>query len=143
MRDKIPILLVEDNRVDVVTIQRAFKKNKIVNPLFNASNGEEALDCLRHTGEYAQQADWALPGIVLLDLNMPVMDGIEFLRIVKKDDALKKIPVVVLTTSQEESDRVESFNLGVAGYIIKPMEFDKFVEAIRVVDLYWTLSELP
>lgn len=143
MRDKIPILLVEDNRVDVVTIQRAFKKNKIVNPLFIASNGEEALDCLRHAGEYAQQADWALPGIVLLDLNMPVMDGIEFLRIVKKDDALKKIPVVVLTTSQEENDRVESFNLGVAGYIIKPMEFDKFVEAIRVVDLYWTLSELP
>jgi len=74
---------------------------------------------------------------------MPVMNGIEFLRVVKVDDDLKKIPVIVLTTSKEENDRVESFNLSVAGYIIKPVEFEKFVEAVRVLNLYWTLSELP
>ncbi|MCK5515650.1 MAG: response regulator, partial [Desulfobulbaceae bacterium] len=83
------------------------------------------------------------PGIILLDLNMPKMNGIEFLRIAKSDDDLKKIPVVVLTTSKEEQDKVSSFNLGVAGYMIKPVDYLKFVEVVKTIDLYWTLSELP
>lgn len=143
MRNNIPILLVDDDQVDIMTVQRAFKVNNIVNPLYIVGNGKEALDYLRHKEKYDKSNSSPTPGIILLDLNMPVMNGIEFLRIAKTDKDLKKIPVIVLTTSKEENDRVESFNLSVAGYIIKPVEFEKFVEAVRVLKLYWTLSELP
>lgn len=142
MRDNIPILLVEDDQVDVMTVQRAFKKNRITNPLFVCSNGEEALKFLRHEGIYSDPEKSPRPGIILLDLNMPVMNGIEFLKVVKSDDDLRRIPVIVLTTSKEEEDRFKSFSLSVAGYIIKPVEFEKFVEAVKLIDLYWTLSEL-
>ncbi len=142
MRSAVPVLLVEDDKVDVMTVQRAFKKNKITNPLFVVSNGEEALEYLRRTGPYSDPANAPRPGIILLDLNMPVMNGLELLKILKADEDLKRIPVIALTTSREEEDRIESFNLSVAGYIIKPVEFDKFVEAVRLIDLYWTLSEL-
>jgi len=142
MRSNVPILLVEDDQVDVMTVERAFKMNKIINPLFVCSNGEEALKFLCHEGTYSDQEKAPRPGIILLDLNMPIMNGIEFLKIIKADDYLKRIPVVVLTTSKEEEDRVESFKLSVAGYIIKPVEFEKFVEAVKLIDLYWTLSEL-
>lgn len=143
MRNNVPILLVDDDQVDVMTVQRAFKRNNIADPLFVVGNGKKALDFLRHQGEYPDPEKCPRPGIILLDLNMPVMNGIEFLRLLKVDEDLRKIPVIVLTTSKEENDRVESFNLCVAGYIIKPVEFEKFVEAVRVLDLYWTLSELP
>lgn len=143
MRNNVPILLVDDDQVDVMTVQRAFKRNNILDPLFVVGNGREALDFLMHQGPYADPEKYPRPGIILLDLNMPVMNGIEFLKVIKVDESLKKIPVIVLTTSKEENDRVESFNLSVAGYIIKPVEFEKFVEAIRVLNLYWTLSELP
>ncbi|MEK7850983.1 MAG: response regulator [Deltaproteobacteria bacterium] len=142
MRSNVPILLVEDDQVDVMTVQRAFKKNKIINPLSVCSNGEEALKYLRHEGAYSSSDKSPRPGIILLDLNMPVMNGIEFMKVVKSDEDLKRIPVIVLTTSKEEEDRVESFKLSVAGYIIKPVEFEKFVEAVRLIELYWTLSEL-
>lgn len=141
MRNNIPILLVEDDQVDVMTVQRAFSKNRITNPLFVCSNGEEALKFLRHEGAYSDPEKSLRPGIILLDLNMPVMNGIEFLEAVKADDDLKCIPVIVLTTSREEEDRVSSFKLSVAGYIIKPVQFEKFVETVRLIDLYWTLSE--
>ncbi len=142
MKNEIPILLVEDDDVDAENVTRAFKKNKITNPLYITGNGEEALAFLRHEGTYSDQTESPRPGLILLDLNMPVMNGIEFLKIIKADDDLKMIPVVVLTTSQEESDRVESFKLSVAGYIIKPVEFDNFVKAIETINVYWTLSEL-
>ena len=83
------------------------------------------------------------PSIILLDLNMPKMNGIEFLKVMKNDESLKRIPVIVLTTSQEEQDKIESFDLGVAGYMIKPVDYLQFVETMRTIDLYWTLSELP
>lgn len=143
MRNNIPVLLVDDDQVDIMTVQRAFKVNNIANPLYIVGNGREALDYLMHNGKYDDPKTSPRPGIILLDLNMPVMNGIEFLRIAKTNKDLKKIPVIVLTTSKEENDRVESFNLSVAGYIIKPVEFEKFVEAVRVLKLYWTLSELP
>lgn len=144
MTGSFPILLVEDDQVDVMTVKRAFREAKITNLLFVVGNGEEALNFLRHGGAYAKPDNPApRPGIILLDLNMPVMDGIEFLKIVKNDDDLKRIPVVVLTTSTEESDRLKSYDFSVAGYIAKPVDFKKFVEAIRIIDLYWTLSELP
>jgi CheY-like chemotaxis protein len=143
MRNNVPILLVDDDQVDVMTVQRAFKRNNIIDPLHVVGNGREALDFLYHQGDFANPEKSPRPGIILLDLNMPVMNGIEFLKVIKVDESLKKIPVIVLTTSKEENDRVESFNLSVAGYIIKPVEFEKFVEAVRVLNLYWTLSELP
>jgi len=137
MRDsKKPILLVEDDRVDAMTVERALKDLKATNELVHRVNGEEALEYLRNESNKK-------PCVILLDLNMPKMNGVEFLKVAKADEALKKIPVIVLTTSEEEQDVVESFNLGVAGYIVKPTDYKKFVEAIRTIDLYWTLSELP
>jgi CheY-like chemotaxis protein len=143
MRDNIPILLVEDDQVDVMTVQRAFKRNNIINPLTVVGNGREALEYLRHQGAYADQSAFPTPGIILMDINMPLMNGIECLKEIKADEHLRKLPVIMLTTSKEECDRVESFRLSVAGYIIKPVEFEKFVEAVKVLNLYWTLSELP
>jgi len=136
MRDSRPVLLVEDDTIDAMTVRRAFRDLKVTNPLVHTVNGEDALTHLR---EEASEA----PCLILLDLNMPKMNGIEFLGVVKTDPALKKIPVVVLTTSSEERDVVESFRLSVAGYIIKPVDYRNFVEAMRTINLYWTLSEIP
>ncbi len=136
MHNSKPILLVEDDRIDAMTVRRALKDLKVINELVHVVNGEEALDYLRNESNKK-------PCVILLDLNMPKMNGTEFLKVVKADDVLKRIPVIVLTTSREEQDVAESFNLSVAGYIVKPTDYKKFVEAIRAIDLYWTLSELP
>ncbi len=136
MRSPKSILLVEDDRVDAMTVKRALKEIKVTNRLDIVNNGEEALTFLKNSENKK-------PGIILLDLNMPRMNGIEFLKIAKKDERLKKIPVIVLTTSKEDQDKVDSFNLGVSGYMIKPVDYRKFVEVVKTIDLYWTLSELP
>jgi CheY-like chemotaxis protein len=136
MRNSKPVLLVEDDSVDAMTVRRAFKDLKILNPLAHSGNGEEGLEYLRNQSNEK-------PCVILLDLNMPKMNGTEFLQVVKADTDLRKIPVVVLTTSREEFDIVQSFQLSVAGYIVKPVDYKNFVEAIRTIDLYWTLSELP
>ncbi|MFH1718553.1 MAG: response regulator [Planctomycetota bacterium] len=136
MQDSKPILLVEDDTVDVMTVRRALKDLQIVSQLVPAGDGEEALKYLRGN-------DNAKPRIILLDLNMPKMNGTEFLRIVKADETLKNIPVVVLTTSSSEQDIVRSFELGAAGYMVKSVDYKKFMEIIRAIDLYWNLSELP
>ncbi len=136
MKNSRPVLLVEDDTIDAMTVRRAFRDLKVTNPLDHAVNGEEALARLHDETNDK-------PCLILLDLNMPKMNGIEFLGIAKRDPALKKIPVVVLTTSSEERDVVESFRLSVAGYIVKPVDYGSFVDAIRTIDLYWTLSELP
>jgi CheY-like chemotaxis protein len=130
-----PILLVEDDEVDQMTVKRALSDIHVTNRLDIAGDGEEALTFLRD--EKTQK-----PGIILLDLNMPRMNGIEFLSVIKKDDNLKRIPVIILTTSEEEQDKVSSFDLGVAGYMVKPVDYSQFVEVVRTIDLYWTLSEL-
>jgi len=136
MRISKPILLIEDDNVDVMTVERVFRDLKIANQLVSTSNGEQALEYLRTNGNKK-------PCVILLDLNMPKMNGTEFLKIVKTDEALKKIPVVVLTTSSQQRDVVESFKLGAAGYMVKSVDYGKFVETIRTINLYWTLSELP
>ena len=136
MRDSRPVLLVEDDTIDAMTVRRAFRDLKVTNPLVHTVNGEEALARLK---ERANDK----PCLILLDLNMPKMNGIEFLTVAKADPVLKKIPVVVLTTSSEERDVVESFRLSVAGYIIKPVDYRNFVEAVRTINMYWTLSEMP
>jgi CheY-like chemotaxis protein len=136
MRNSKPILLVEDDCVDIMTVKRTFKDLKITNQLVCSGDGNQAL-------EYLRSEDNEKPCLILLDLNVPKMNGIEFLRTIKADKELKKIPVIVLTTSKKEQDVIDSFKLSIAGYIIKLLDYKKFVEAIRIIDLYWTLSELP
>jgi CheY-like chemotaxis protein len=136
MKGKKPILLVEDDTVDTMTVTRALKEIHVNNGLIHVSNGKEAL-------EYLMSADNEKPCIILLDLNMPKMNGFEFLHAIKKDDLLKMIPIVILTTSKEEQDKIDSFKLSVAGYMIKPVDYQKFVDVMRTINVYWTLSELP
>ena len=131
-----PILLVEDDQVDTMTVIRALKEIHVTNRLVHLENGEEAVSYLR-------DPESEKPCIILLDLNMPIMNGIEFLQVVKRDDHLKRIPVVVLTTSEEQQDKVNSFNMGVAGYMAKPVDYRQFVEVMRSIDAYWTISEMP
>ncbi|HEX6599774.1 MAG TPA: response regulator [Gemmatimonadaceae bacterium] len=131
------ILLVEDDEVDVLNVRRAFQKNNIANPLFVASNGLEALEQLRGHMIPRERR------IVLLDLNMPRMNGIEFLRELRQDPELKLTPVVVLTTSNDERDRIEAYNLNVAGYLLKPVTFSNFCEVMTALNKYWALVELP
>ena len=131
------ILLVEDDEVDVMNVKRAFDKNHITNPVFVAGNGLEALEKLR-SGEIPQGRR-----IVLLDLNMPKMNGIEFLRELRKDPALAPTPVVVLTTSNNDRDKIDAFNFNVAGYLVKPVTFAEFSELMVTLNKYWTLVEMP
>ena len=131
-----PILLVEDDLVDVMTTKRALKEIHVTNKLDIAENGEEAISYLKTNSDNK-------PCSILLDLNMPKMGGIEFLNIIKKEYDFKRIPIIVLTTSTEEQDMVKSYNLGVAGYIHKPVVYKDFVEAVKTIDLYWTLNRLP
>ena len=131
------ILLVDDDEVDVMTVKRAFQKANITNKLFVASNGLEALEMLR--GGVIPQSR----RLVLLDLNMPKMNGLEFLREVRSDPALAMLTVVVLTTSNEDRDRVDAFQLNVAGYLLKPVTFHTFAEVMATLNKYWTLMEMP
>lgn len=137
----VNILLVEDDEIDVMNVKRAFKKNNIANPLHVAGNGLEALEMLRGEGRHP-----ALPRerrLILLDLNMPRMGGIEFLRELRADPELRPTPVVVLTTSNDDKDRVEAYNLNVAGYILKPVTLTNFIETMATLNKYWMLSEFP
>jgi CheY-like chemotaxis protein len=134
---QINIFLVEDDEVDVMNVKRAFDKNHITNPVFVAGDGVEALAKLR-SGEIPKGRR-----IVLLDLNMPRMNGIEFLRELRKDPELASTPVVVLTTSNNDRDKVEAYDLNVAGYLVKPVTFLDFCELMAILNKYWTLSEVP
>jgi CheY-like chemotaxis protein len=131
------ILLVEDDQVDVMNVRRAFDKNRITNPLYVARDGIEALSMLRSAKVPPARR------IILLDLNMPRMNGIEFLRELRNDPALSLTPVVVLTTSNDERDKIDAFNLNVAGYLVKPVTFINFVEVMAALNKYWTLVEFP
>ena len=136
------ILLVEDNPDDEALTRRALAKNNIQNEIIVARDGAEALDCLFGTGPHAGQA--AAPELVLLDLKLPKVDGLEVLRRIKTDPATRRIPVVVMTSSREEHDIVESYELGVNSYIVKPVDFDQFVRAVADLGLYWlVLNQLP
>jgi CheY-like chemotaxis protein len=136
------ILLVDDDDIDVMNVRRAFKKNNIFNPLYVAGNGVEALAMLRGDGV---QSPVVPPErrLVLLDLNMPRMGGIEFLRELRADPLLRLITVIVLTTSDDERDKVEAYHLNVAGYILKPVTFMSFVEVMATLNKYWAINELP
>jgi CheY-like chemotaxis protein len=131
------ILLVEDDEIDVMNVKRAFEKARIANPVFLAGNGVEALEKLR-SGEIPKDRR-----IILLDLNMPRMNGIEFLRELRSDPVLHSTSVVVLTTSNDDRDKVEVFNLNVAGYLLKPVTFNDFCDLMAAMNKYWTLVEMP
>ena len=140
MQEKlVTVLLIEDDMVDVMNVERAFRKNSIKNPITHARNGLEALGMLR--GEEGYQKIEPRPQIILLDLNMPKMNGMEFLRELRKDPELKSISVFVMTTSNDDRDRFDAYNLNVAGYILKPVSFEKFVNAVSILNSYWKLCE--
>jgi CheY-like chemotaxis protein len=136
----INVLLVEDDEVDVMNVRRAFKKANIKNPIFTASNGYEALEILRDISDTKMPTERRL---VLLDLNMPKMGGIEFLQELRSDQQLRATPVVVMTTSNQDKDRLEAYNLNIAGYLLKPVTFASFTELIATLNSYWMLCEMP
>ena len=140
MTNLINILLVEDDEVDIMNVQRAFKKNNIKNPLHVTRNGIEALDVL-----HGKNPDMILSGprIILLDINMPKMGGIEFLQEVRGHADLKGISVFMMTTSNEECDKIAAYDLNVAGYVLKPLSFEGFSSAVAILNNYWHLCEMP
>ena len=131
-----PILLVEDDSVDAMTVKRALRDLHVANSVIHLVNGEDAM-------KYLADPATDKPFVILLDLNMPKMNGIEFLKAVKADAGLRVTPVIVLTTSKEGQDVFDSFELGAAGYMVKPVDYRKFVEVMGTVMLYWNSSELP
>ena len=131
------ILLVEDDEVDVMNVRRAFERNNVTNPLYVAGNGLEALAMLRDGTVPAERR------LILLDLNMPKMNGIEFLQALRADAELASAPVVVLTTSNDDQDKIDAYNLNVAGYLLKPVTFSNFCERMTTLNKYWTLVEMP
>ena len=140
---QVEILLVEDNPNDVELTLHAFKKNKLSNRIHVVRDGEEALEFIFCTGAFAQRNIEESPKVILLDLKLPKVNGIEVLRRLKGDSRTRMIPVVVLTSSREDQDIVESYQLGVNSYIVKPVNFEQFTEAARQLGLYWLLLNQP
>lgn len=135
----VEVLIVEDNPNDLELAMHAFEVNKLSNTVQVARDGQEALDYLHGADGRAS----ALPKVILLDLKLPKVDGLEVLRRIRADDALRHLPVVILTSSREERDVVDSYNLGVNSYIVKPVNFAKFVETVKTLGLYWLLLNEP
>lgn len=142
-QNEIEILLVEDNPHDVEMTLRALKKHNLANKVHVVKDGAEALDYFFATGIYAERNINDHPKVILLDLKLPKVDGMEVLRRIRADERTKCIPVVVLTSSQEERDIVESYKLGVNSYIVKPVDFDKFLSTVQELGLYWLLLNKP
>jgi CheY-like chemotaxis protein len=141
-RKSVDILLIEDNADHVELILKALQDNNVLNEMHVVASGEEAMDFLYQRG--AAYVDKAQPGLILLDIKLPGMDGIEFLRRIKADPKLKRIPVVILTTSAGEKEIVESYNCGANSYIVKPVDFEQFVKVIKDLKLYWlVVNSLP
>ena len=136
---EVEILLVEDNPEDAELTLRALKKHNLANKIFVVNDGEEALDFIFTKGKFAGRSDNREPRVILLDLKLPKVSGLEVLEKIKADKIKRLIPVVVLTSSKEERDIVESYRLGVNSYIVKPVDFEKFVEAVKDLGLYWLL----
>jgi len=137
MEKKAQILLVEDNQMDVVLTLDAFQEAKLKNKINVARNGREALDYLFGNDKYADRTIYPLPNLILLDLKMPGIDGFEVLRQIKTTDKLKRIPVIILTSSKEEGDRALSYDIGANSYLLKPISFDGFIDVVKRIDDYW------
>jgi len=141
--DKKTILLVEDNPDDQDLTLRALKKNKIMNEVIVASDGAEALDYLFRSGKYTDREPKKLPEVILLDLKLPKIDGLEVLERIRENERTKLLPVVILTSSTEENDLIDSYKLGANSYIRKPVDFKKFTEAVGQLGLYWLVMNEP
>ena len=142
--EPVEILLVEDNPHDIKLALYAFKTNNLANRVHVVRDGAEALEYMFCTGRYAERNIANAPRVVLLDLKLPLVDGIEVLRQVRADERTKTLPIVVLTSSREESDLVDSYELGVNSFIVKPVDFDQFTEVVRQLGYYWLLlNQLP
>jgi two-component system response regulator len=143
MTDATEILLVEDNPNDLELALHALKKNNLANRIHVARDGAEALEFLFCTGRYADRRIEEPPKVILLDLKLPLVDGLEVLQRIKADPRTRSIPVVALTSSRQERDLAESYGLGVNSYILKPVDFDQFIDVVRQLGLYWLLLNQP
>ena len=141
--DEMEILLVEDNPTDAELTMRALKRKNLANRLVWVKDGAEALDFIYAQGQFQDRDPEDLPRLILLDLRMPKVDGFEVLKKIKANEITRKIPVVVLTSSQQDQDVVESYKLGVNSYVSKPVEFDEFIDAVSTLGLYWMLINKP
>ena len=137
------VLMAEDDEHDIIATQRAWEKNHISNPLHVVRDGEECLDFLHQRQKYAEPGAAPRPGILLLDLKMPKMDGLAVLKHIKQDEGLRRLPVVILTTSKAEEDRLRSYDLGANAFIVKPVGFESLSEAVKTLNLFWQIVELP
>ena len=143
MTERVDIIIAEDNPSDAELAIRALNKNNICNKILHLPDGEQVLEYIFATGRYDSRNSDEIPKLILLDLKMPKVDGLEVLKRIKTDERSKIIPVVLLTSSKEEKDIVEGYRLGVNSYIVKPVEFEKFVKAVSEVGLYWLLVNQP
>jgi CheY-like chemotaxis protein len=137
------VLMAEDNEHDIVATRRAWKKYIITNTLYVVRDGEECLDYLHQREKYSEPGAAPRPGILLLDIKMPRMDGLTVLKQIRGDEQLRRLPVIILTTSKDEEDRIRSYDLGANAYIMKPVGFQNFSEAVKTINLFWALVELP
>jgi CheY-like chemotaxis protein len=137
------VLMAEDNQHDIVATKRAWKQNNIANSLYIVRDGEECLDYLHQRGKYSEPGSAPRPGILLLDIKMPKMDGLAVLKQIREDEKHHRLPVVILTTSKAEEDRLKSYDLGANAYIVKPVGFENLAEAVGTINLFWELVELP
>ena len=143
MSSYVEVLLVEDNPNDIELTLHAFKKNNLTNEIKIVRDGAEALDYLFSEGQYAGRGAAVLPRVIMLDLKLPKVDGMEVLKQIRADERTRLVPVVVLTSSHEESDIMRSYDLGVSSYIVKPVDFEQFTEAVRTMGFYWLLLNEP
>lgn len=137
------VLMAEDDEHDIIATRRAWRTHHISNPLFVVNDGEECLDYLFRRGVFAGPGAAPRPGILLLDIHMPRLDGLATLRQIRESGEFRRLPVIMLTTSRGEEDRVRSYDLGANAYIVKPVGFENFAEAIKTIQLFWQLTELP
>jgi len=136
------VLMAEDDEHDIVATKRAWKKNNILNPLYIVRDGEECLDYLYQRGKYREPGSAPAPKILLLDIKMPKLDGMAVLKHIRASEDFNRLPVIVLTSSKDEEDRLKSYNLGVNAYIVKPVGFDNFSRAVNAINVFWELVEL-
>jgi CheY-like chemotaxis protein len=137
------VLMAEDNEHDIIATRRAWEKNHISNPLYIVNDGEDCLDFLYRRGRYKNGDTPPQPGLLLLDIHMPKMDGLSVLKYIRNDGHMRRLPVVILTTSEIEEERLRGYNLGANAFIVKPVGFENFSEAVKRIHLFWQLVELP
>ena len=142
-KEPFSVLMAEDNDHDIIATRRAWKKHHILNPLYIVHDGEECLEFLYRRGRYRNGNALPHPGVLLLDINMPKMDGLSVLKYIRNDGHMRRLPVVILTTSEIDEDRLRSYDLGANAFIIKPVGFENFCEALRTINLFWQTVELP